>query len=192
MHPQIRIQINHTLIPRRDPVKEFDLQRTGQFDLPPSEQIKRLERELREVTSFVEKDIKLNRVKQVTSEHFNSAIISIREQAKSTIHKLETEHFEANNRLKEMVAVGDNTQPAQRRIKLKQTASATQTKEVLSPHQPGVALPSYHSQPVPIIFENLSIFPGQVTQIDAALQNNRPVRISIRVEEPAHTRSFSI
>ena len=191
--PPIRIQINHTLIPRPEPVKEFDRQRAGRFDMPHFERIKHLERELREVrTKFVEKDIELNQVKLVATEHLNSSIIDIREQAKITIQKLETELSEANDRLKEMVNVGDNSQLAQRRIKLKQTASATQKEEVSSPHQPAPALSSHHSQPVPIIFENLSIPPGPVTRGDAPLQNNRPVRISIRVEELTHTRSFSI
>ena len=51
--------------------------------MPPCKRIKRLERELREVrTKFVEKDIELNQVKLVATEHLNSAIIDIREQAK--------------------------------------------------------------------------------------------------------------
>ena len=74
--------------------------------MPPCEQIKRLKRKLCEVrTKFVEKDIKLNHVKLVVTEHLNSAIISIREKAKSTIIKLTTELLEANDRLEEMVAV---------------------------------------------------------------------------------------
>ena len=82
--------------------------------MPPCKRIKRLERELREErTKFVENDIELNQVKLVVTEHLNSAIIDIREQAKSTIQKLETELSEANNRLKEKVSVGDNTQLAQ-------------------------------------------------------------------------------
>ena len=31
--PPIRIQINHTLIPRSEPVKEFDRQLAGRFDI---------------------------------------------------------------------------------------------------------------------------------------------------------------
>ena len=186
--PPIRIKINHTLIPRPEPVKEFDRQQAGRFDMPPSKRIKRLERELRDLrTKFVEKDIELNQVKLVATKHLNSAIISIREQAQNTIQKLETELFEANDRLKEMDDVGDNTQPEQRQIKLKQTSSATKTEKVSSPHQPVPALPQHHHQTVPIIFENLSIHPGPVTRGDAPFQNNRPVRISICIEELAHT-----
>ena len=91
-----------------------------------------------------------------------------------------------------MVDVGDITQPEQRQIELKQTLSATQTEEVSSPHQPAPALPPHHHQTVSIIFENLSIPLCPVRRGDAQLLNNRPVRISIRVEKLAHTRSFSI
>ena len=45
----IRIQTNHTLIPKQEPVKEFYRQRAGRFDMQPCRGIKRSERELREV-----------------------------------------------------------------------------------------------------------------------------------------------
>ena len=140
----------------------------------------------------MEKDIELNQVTLVATEHLNSAIIIIREQAQSTIQKLEKVLSEANDRLKEMVYVGANTQPEQMQIKLNKTSSATQRKKVSSPHQPVPALPPHHHQTEPIIFENLSIHSGPVTRLYAPLQNNRPVRSSIRIEELAHTRSLSI
>ena len=110
---------------------EIAPQKTGRFDMPSSERIKRLEAELRNLRAkFAAQEVELNELEVNTTKQIDTTISIIRSKAQSEIEKLKSELSEANRRLELMSALNENVEVAIQTGQVSMPNFATQNEQV--------------------------------------------------------------
>ena len=165
--------------PPRSDVENI-VQRPGQFDMPASERIKRLENELRKLKAqFATHESEFNQFRENANQQLDAIISAIRNETEVEIQKLKSELVEAHYRVEIMAATSEQTQSEQLQYGLFRSEVATQKGEVTMPEASTQTEQPTLDSPQPMFDEYLDNFDKPCTNPKPLIR--RALEISSRM-----------